>query len=190
MSSEAQVAANRQNAAKSTGPRTTAGKLACSGNALRHGVLSTVPVLPCEKAEEWEAHRNATVESLSPATYMEGVLADRIASTLWRLRRVNGYEVSATHFRTQNPLDMELAASGYGDGPLILASDPVLERVQRYETHLERSLYRALHELERLQATRTGSGSAPLALDLDVSLGTPLPPAAQDAIDVEASEVP
>ena len=40
----------------------------------------------------------------------------------------------------------------------------------RYEAHIERGLYKALHELQRLQAARRGQlVSAPLVLDVDVS---------------------
>jgi len=53
----------------------------------------------------------------------------------------------------------------------VLLSSEGLEKVARYETHLERSLYKALHELQRLQAARTGMGGAPMALDVDVSVG-------------------
>jgi len=45
------------------------------------------------------------------------------------------------------------------------------DKVARYETHLERALYRALHELQRLQADRGARASAPPALDVDVSMG-------------------
>jgi hypothetical protein len=49
----------------------------------------------------------------------------------------------------------------------LLPDDKTLEKVARYEAHLSRGLYKALHELEALQARRTG-GSAPLArLDVD-----------------------
>jgi len=39
------------------------------------------------------------------------------------------------------------------------------------ETTIERSLYKALHELQRLQATRRADGNAlpPVAIDVDVS---------------------
>jgi hypothetical protein len=40
MASERQIAANRRNASKSTGPRTEAGKKRASQNALRHGMAS------------------------------------------------------------------------------------------------------------------------------------------------------
>jgi len=49
----------------------------------------------------------------------------------------------------------------------LLPDEKTLEKVARYEAHLSRGLYKALHELEALEARRTG-GAAPLArLDVD-----------------------
>jgi hypothetical protein len=49
----------------------------------------------------------------------------------------------------------------------LLPDDKTLEKVARYEAHLSRGLYKALHELEALQVRRSG-GTAPLArLDVD-----------------------
>jgi hypothetical protein len=47
----------------------------------------------------------------------------------------------------------------------------VFSKLSRYETAIERSLYKALHELQRLQAARRAGGSAPppAAIDVDVS---------------------
>ncbi len=44
-------------------------------------------------------------------------------------------------------------------------------KLSRYEVALDRSLYRALHELQRLQAARRAEGSVapPVAVDVDVS---------------------
>ncbi len=43
-------------------------------------------------------------------------------------------------------------------------------QVSRYETTLERSLYKALHELQRLQAARDGGFvPAPTVADVEVS---------------------
>jgi hypothetical protein len=45
-----------------------------------------------------------------------------------------------------------------------------LSKLSRYETSMERSLYKTLHELQRLQAARQGKTVAPpLAVDIDVS---------------------
>jgi hypothetical protein len=44
-------------------------------------------------------------------------------------------------------------------------------KLSRYETGIERSLYKALHELQRLQAARQAKGnvSPPIAVDVDIS---------------------
>jgi hypothetical protein len=45
-----------------------------------------------------------------------------------------------------------------------------LAKLSRYETSMERSLYKALHELQRLQAARQGKEvPVPVAIDVDVS---------------------
>ena len=49
----------------------------------------------------------------------------------------------------------------------LLPDEKTLEKVARYEAHLSRLMFKALHELEALQVRRSG-GSAPLArLDVD-----------------------
>jgi hypothetical protein len=49
----------------------------------------------------------------------------------------------------------------------LLPDAKILEKVARYEAHLSRLLYKAMHELEAMQ-TRRGGGTAPLArLDVD-----------------------
>jgi hypothetical protein len=54
----------------------------------------------------------------------------------------------------------------------LLPDEKILEKVARYEAHLSRGLYKALHELEALQTRRSG-GSAPLArLDVDGLAGS------------------
>lgn len=52
-----------------------------------------------------------------------------------------------------------------------LPEEGVLDKVARYESHLERSLFRTLHELQRLQATRGGANvPPPAALDVDLTV--------------------
>jgi hypothetical protein len=46
MASEKQIAANRANAKRSTGPKTPAGKMASSRNAFRHGLSSPLQLNP------------------------------------------------------------------------------------------------------------------------------------------------
>lgn len=55
MASERQIAANRSNAQRSTGPRTKAGKLKSSRNSLKHGLSSS-------KNGVWTASSTAVTE--------------------------------------------------------------------------------------------------------------------------------
>ena len=93
MTSAKQAAANRRNSQQSTGPKTPAGKAIARLNAVKHGGLSPLAVIPnMESEEEWEAHRAATLVSLGPQGHLETVLAEWVASLLWRLHRVARYE--------------------------------------------------------------------------------------------------
>jgi hypothetical protein len=84
--------ANRANAARSTGPQTANGKARASANAVRHGMLSAAPVVAGESAAGWQTHRSGILESLGPVGLLELRLAERVASLLWRLGRVERFE--------------------------------------------------------------------------------------------------
>jgi hypothetical protein len=95
MTTAKQAAANRRNAAHSTGPKTLVGRARSSKNALTHGVLCSLPVVPGrERPEDWGAHREGIVRSLAPVGNLEEALADRVALCSWRLKRVADYETA------------------------------------------------------------------------------------------------
>lgn len=96
MASTKKVIANRKNARKSTGPKTVKGKAKAKMNAVAHGMRAAVLVIPGEQAEEWDTHRGGTVASLAPVGALEAELAERVASLMWRLRRVVAYETVVT----------------------------------------------------------------------------------------------
>jgi len=88
MVSQKQLTANRQNALKSTGPKTSKGKSKSSRNATRHGLLSKQMVLSIESKREFNGFRKRMLESLRPEGEMELLLADLVVASAWRLRRV------------------------------------------------------------------------------------------------------
>jgi hypothetical protein len=50
-----------------------------------------------------------------------------------------------------------------------------MRKLARYETSIERSLYKALDELQRLQAARAGGKvPAPVVVDVNVDAGHPV----------------
>jgi hypothetical protein len=93
MISDRQLEANRANALKSTGPRTAEGKAHVAANAIRHGLLSELRILPgLEEVEHWQYHMEQTLADMEPEGHMECLLAERIALVLWRLARTARYE--------------------------------------------------------------------------------------------------
>ena len=86
-----QLAANRRNSMKSTGPRTPKGRAVSKMNALKHGILSKQVLVNGlilqESGEELEALHRRFWEDLQPAGVMEEMLVDQIVTAHWRLRR-------------------------------------------------------------------------------------------------------
>jgi hypothetical protein len=87
-----QVAANRRNATRSTGPKSSEGKERVRLNALKHGLLAKDVVLPGEDAESFRVLSDRMFEDLEPEGELEAVLVGRIVAGLWRLRRLQRVE--------------------------------------------------------------------------------------------------
>ena len=173
MPTKAQVNANRQNAQKSTGPKTPEGKAAVSKNSTKHGLLSHKDVISSESQEEFDLHRDQFLEELAPATPMESFLADRIVSLTWRLKRseiIQNQAIDALDERNNNspfakltksmlsklhpvpqddneepPLDIPLGRLAVKD----CANYRVLDRLLMYERRIENSLHKTMLELQR-----------------------------------------
>jgi hypothetical protein len=90
--SEKQLAANRANAQKSTGPRTEAGKNVSKHNAFKHGLTGNATVMNIEDAREQRDFTEAYIKSLNPVGPAETQLAGVIALDNWRLNRVKTLE--------------------------------------------------------------------------------------------------
>ena len=88
MSTESQILANRLNALKSTGPRTTQGKAVASQNSVKHGLLAERDVITSESQADFDLYRQQLLDELSPVSPMESILAERIVTLSWRLKRV------------------------------------------------------------------------------------------------------
>lgn len=100
MASEAQRAANRANAKKSTGPRTPAGKAQSRLNATKHGILTREVLITAGEAQEDEAAlaalRDDMCADLKPRGALEEFLVDHLVALMWRWRRVLRFETGAT----------------------------------------------------------------------------------------------
>ena len=94
MLSDKQLLANRQNALKSTGPRTAAGRAIASQNALKHGLRAEHNVIPGEDADEFDSFRQFMLDDLAPAGALELMLTDRIVAGFWKLHRAGRIETA------------------------------------------------------------------------------------------------
>jgi hypothetical protein len=164
MPSQRQIDANRRNAQLSTGSRTPEGRAAVGFNALRHGLTAQTTVLPNENPEEFQELLDAFFAEYQPAGPTETLLVEQMAMATWRLRRMRALETGLFNIR-MSQLSRDEDAAALDPRSRAFAYDASgsrsIETLSRYETRIERSFYRALHELERLRATTTPSIEEP-----------------------------
>src|SRR5271167_5089691 len=92
MTSFKQIAANRLNALRSTGPRTQDGKQQSRRNGLRHGLTAETVIDALEDTEDYRAFEAVIISDYDAQTAVERELVLRLASLLWRLRRIISIE--------------------------------------------------------------------------------------------------
>jgi hypothetical protein len=164
-----------RDALASTGPRTVEGKAKASRNAMKHGLTAKLVVTPDERTQDFDDFGADLVESLEPVGALEAQLVERVILCAWRARRVARLEASLFTFQRENSERFEILNEGHSPAAqpwrdVGSGSVDALVTLGRYETALERSLYKALHELERVQARRRGESVAlPAVLDVAVS---------------------
>jgi len=105
-----QWAANRENAQKSTGPRTEDGKRRSRRNALRHGLTAETVVESLEDTEDYRAFEATVIADYDAHTAVERELVLRLSSLLWRIRRATGIETDP--LRIQAEIIRERAKGG------------------------------------------------------------------------------
>lgn len=178
MATEAQIIANRRNARKSTGPRTNEGKNSISQNALKHGLTARQAVIRSEKRAEFRLYRDRMIAELAPAGPMESMLAQRIVSLSWRLKRAGHIQKLTIDAMNEDNADSPItkltksllqkkqnhskAAESAPAKDLTLgrlaikdfSNAKVLEHLLMYERRIEHSLYKTIGELQRLKLIR------------------------------------
>ncbi len=188
MVSPRKLAANTQNATKSTGPRTVAGKRRSKMNATAHGLRAIAPVLPGEDPAAWDAFRAGVAADLCATGALETELAERVAVLTWRLRRVATFEVASAVAPPPPPAK----PFGYFSLPLEPApEEPTPEDVAEDLAAAERELADLRHFAELLPKVSAGESlSGPDGMRVLRRLATYLPePDAPEAdIDVDADE--
>src|SRR5712691_9174036 len=132
-----QFEANRRNALKSTGPRTSEGKAAVSMNSLRHGLRARTVVLPGENREEFNQLCDDLEREWAPQSRTAKFYLEQMAVSQWKLTR------------------MEVAEAGiFKEALSAKVQLPLLDRLWQAQCRLERSYARAQRELERIEPNR------------------------------------
>jgi hypothetical protein len=122
MTSEKKAQANRQNALKSTGPKTPEGKDAVRLNAMKYGLLCQEVLLPGEDEEALRELSEHLWTELKPVGEMENLLVDRIIASHWRLRRLGRVEAGIFAWERYEELAERAEREAQGYDRIVLAS--------------------------------------------------------------------
>ncbi|HWD99453.1 MAG TPA: SEC-C metal-binding domain-containing protein, partial [Bryobacteraceae bacterium] len=141
---------NRQNAERSPGPVTAAGKARVSQNATKLGLFSVANFVRAEEQNIFHEFETGYLAELSPGTPLEQTLSREIVQAAWRLRRCAGLETAPPENMTDEDLD-RLQAS-----------------IDRARAAAQRTFHRSLKELRRLQSEHL----VPAALMIQQAMAT------------------
>jgi hypothetical protein len=135
MATEKQIAANRRNSLKSTGPRTLRGKAAIRLNNLRHGLQSTADILPGQDLKELNQIRDEYLRSCKPQTPEQRGLLEQMASAEW-------------HLLYWQRTETELFAAALDAVPMPPMA--VFDRISQRQVRYERAYQNASEQFNRL----------------------------------------
>ena len=149
MATEKQIQANRINALKG-GVKTEQGKEKIRLNAVSHGLFSKDLLLPGEDPRLLAELRERLTAEAEPQGEMETLLLELIISSSWRIKRLAVYEKNNVRISTDYRY-------------------PLPEKLMNFTNTLERRLYKAIHELEKVQNARIKAECPPPDIDSIIS---------------------
>ena len=159
MASDKQIAANRRNAMRSTGPRTRSGKARSRANSLRHGLLSKVLVDPALANETDQLARRIAQEHGKPDDCFESRTIAEAELIILSARAVRAQLLDTTSSeladtKADDGRHSEQGSRGGGasveERDLALAclrSLPTLSRIDKYERIAVLRRQRAIRKL-------------------------------------------
>jgi hypothetical protein len=150
---------NRENARKSTGPKTDAGKKRSSLNALRHGLTAQVVVLPCEDLAAYDRFTKAFHDELKPVGMLETQLTQSIADDYWRLNRAKAIEQNMYTLALHERADSIITDHPEIHSALVIAKavhDQIktLATLSLHQNRIHRAVLSSTEQLERIQTKR------------------------------------
>ncbi len=161
---------NRENAKRSTGPRTEEGKAKSSLSALRHGCSSQVICMPWEDLNAFKSFTAAWHEDLKPSGVMEVFLTQSIAENAWRMNHNRAMESHVLALAFNDRADKIITENSQAHAAMAIAAGlpkslPTLQVLSVCEQRVYKQFTSMTRELERLQAAR----KAQEELDLDAA---------------------
>ena len=163
------------------GPNTEQGRARSSRNATKHGILSRQIVLADEDPVELQDLCSRLHQQYAPVGPMEIILVDRICVAVRRLARIFRAETASMDktYADVFPTGDGLTPAVHRQRALMSSvNNTWLAPIHRYAISTERQLYKAIHELHCLQASRlTGISLIPGAIR--VTLEAPPPALSQ-----------
>jgi hypothetical protein len=162
MATAKQIAANKRNAQKSTGPKSEKGKSITRLNARRDGLTGQVITLSEEDLPIFEKQKAEMIADLAPKTTMELALANSIAWDIWRLNHLRAVEMNMYAIGTDNPAvaihsDNPQIHTAMADATTFSNESEKFARMSIYEQRMNRSIHKNLEALRKLQAERKAS---------------------------------
>ena len=144
MSTIKQIAANRLNALRSTGPRSVEGKAVSSMNALQSGIDAKSNLIRGEDSAALETLTREYRERFLPATPEERLLVDTLIHDEWLLRRFRRIDAEILECEMQDAWTLKKDCSA---GQAFSRGQTAFSRLQRRIDCTERSYHRSLESL-------------------------------------------
>ena len=163
MPSEKQIAANRRNAQKSTGPRTPEGIAISSQNALKTGVHAESQIIRGENTQAFQSLTAEYYAEYRPCTPSQRALVDTMISSEWLLRRLRRVEADIWNQGLQFIEDSPFQPKDHPEASAYSTQEETLARLQRRLDALDRAWHRALKALRQLQTGEAESAGQPAA---------------------------
>ena len=160
--SEAQLAANRANAQKSTGPKDTS---KTKFNGIRHGLTATHSLLPWEHKEDLEAIQEGFEQRFEPTDLFERLTIKNAAEAYWRRERSlriesNIFQTAANAEYQKTKAEPGELHAGHLEAIAFMRGQREFANYRRYDAHLQRAYEKALAECEKLASLRKANKDA------------------------------
>jgi len=181
MASDKQIAANRLNAQKCTGPKTAEGKARSSQNALKTGIDARSDLIEGESPEQYEFLTTEYYTRFNPTVPEERCLVDTLIRSEWLGRRYMAIDAGIVENECRY-MEKWIATPGAA----FVQSSQVFARLDRRINSAQRNFQTALKHLMALQANpashaeieRLAETSTP-----DMTADLPTPPGDRPAND-------